>query len=63
MKTLNFEQMEGIEGGKINWHTLGCSVGIGLIFGISALGGPAGVAAAALAVTTAGAVLCAAMYD
>jgi hypothetical protein len=62
MKNLSFEQMENISGG-INWHSLGCGLGIGLIFGISALGGPAGVAVAALVATSAGSVLCAAIYD
>ena len=63
MKALNLEQMEAVSGGKINWNTLGCSIGIGLIFGIAALGGPAAVAGVALAVTTGGSIVCAALYD
>jgi len=63
MKTLSLEQMEAVSGGRINWNSLACSVGVGLIFGVAALGGPAGVAVAALAVTTGSSVLCAVMYQ
>ena len=55
--------MEAVSGGRINWSSLACSVGVGLIFGVAALGGPAGVAVVALAVTTGSSVLCAAMYQ
>ena len=63
MKNLSFEQMEEVSGGKINWNSIGCSVGIGLIFGVAALGGPAGVAAVALAVTASGSVVCGLIYQ
>lgn len=63
MKTLNLEQMENTTGGKINWNSLVCGAGVGLIFGVAALGGPIGVGVAALVATTGSAVLCAAFYD
>jgi hypothetical protein len=63
MEKLSLEQMESVNGGRISWNSVGCSIGIGLIFGIAALGGPAGVGIAALAVTSGGAILCSAFYD
>ena len=62
MKTLSIDQMQAISGGKINWRSVGCSVGIGLVFGIAALGGGVGVGLVALAVTSGGSILCSAFY-
>jgi len=63
MKTLTVNQMQTISGGKINWRSVGCSVGIGLVFGIAALGGGVAVGLVAIAVTSGGSFLCSAFYD
>ena len=63
MKQLNENQMLEIQGGKINWESLGCGIGVSLMFGLAALGGPAGIAAVALAASTVNTVICAIVFE
>jgi len=63
MKPLDENQMYEIQGGKINWNSLGCGIGVSLIFGLAALGGPAGIAVVALAASTVNTVICAVLFE
>jgi hypothetical protein len=63
MKQLTENQMSELYGGKINWNSLGCGIGVSLMFGLAALGGPAGIALVALGASAVNTVICAVLFE